>query len=312
MMTALGISFQRTYVLICDVLSGSHSLSVWYHLLQRPTGLHIYKLTDDYHNITSETYLFADPGQIEAPALMKRDGLYYLFGSRLTGWSDNDNVYTTSKSLDSGWADWKTFATVGSKTYSSQTTYVLSIDENRAMYMGDRWVSDDLMTSTYIWLPLNISGEDVTMNWYDQWVPNLTSESGFQTAPSNTTIQGESGKYSGGAKNISCSGCAGGQAAGYIGGPDQGSVTLSGIEVKDSTATTITFQYRNGDSGTRYANITFNDSPPQKVAFLSTGGNVKRSFISTQLKAGQDNTIVIEGYDTGYGPDIDVVEIPLE
>lgn len=243
---------------------------------------------------------------------MKRDGLYYLFGSHLSGWSDNDNVYTTSKSLDSGWADWKTFADVGSKTYSSQTTYVLSVDENRAMYMGDRWVSDDLMTSTYIWLPLNISGEDVTMKWYDQWAPNIGFQSGFQTAPSNITVQGESGTYAGAAKDISCTGCSGGSAAGYIGGPDEGSITLSNIEVNDSTETTITFEYRNGDSGTRYANVTFNDSPPQRMAFLTSGGNVKRSVINTKLKAGQDNTIVIEGYDTGYGPDIDEVQIPLQ
>lgn len=279
---------------------------------QRPTGLHIYKLTDDYHNVSSETYLFPDPGNIEAPALMKRDGLYYLFGSHLSGWSNNDNVYSTSKSLSSGWSDWKTFADVGSKTYSSQTTYVISIDDNRAIYMGDRWVSDNLMTSTYVWLPLDISGEDVTMKWYDQWAPNLGSQSGFQTDISNSSIQGESGSYSGAARNISCSGCSGGYAAGYIGGPDGGSVTLSDIEAGDSSATTITFEYRNGDSGTRYANVTFNDSPAQKVAFLASGGNVKRSVINAELKAGQGNTIVIEGFDTGYGPDIDRVEVPQE
>ncbi|CAI7677891.1 carbohydrate-binding module family 35 protein [Penicillium manginii] len=277
----------------------------------RPKGLHIYKLTADYHNVSSETYLFPTPGNIEAPALVKRDGLYYLFGSHLSGWSDNDNVYSTSKSLGSGWTDWQTFAPVGSKTFSSQTNYVLSIDENRVMYMGDRWVSTDLMTSTYVWLPLQISGTNVTMKWYDQWAPNLGSSSGFQTSLSNTTVQGESGTYAGAAKDISCTGCSGGYAAGYIGGPSDGSVTLSGIQASDSAATTITFEYRNGDSGTRYANVTFNDSPAQKVAFLASGGNVKRSVINTQLKAGKTNTVVIEGYNTGYGPDIDEVEIPL-
>lgn len=30
-------------------------------------------------------------------------------------------------------------------------------------YMGDRWVSTDLAASTYIWLPLTISGTTATL-----------------------------------------------------------------------------------------------------------------------------------------------------
>lgn len=37
----------------------------------------------------------------------------------------------------------------------------IDMDKNR--YMGDRWVSTNLMTSTYVWLPLTISGTTATL-----------------------------------------------------------------------------------------------------------------------------------------------------
>lgn len=48
------------------------------------------KMTDDYLDIEEITFgweYFA-----ESPALVKRNGYYYIFGSHLTGWNPNDNV----------------------------------------------------------------------------------------------------------------------------------------------------------------------------------------------------------------------------
>jgi hypothetical protein len=50
---------------------------------QRPNGLRIDRLTDDYTNVTSNTYLWSE--HIEAPAMYKKDGVYFMFGSQLTG-----------------------------------------------------------------------------------------------------------------------------------------------------------------------------------------------------------------------------------
>lgn len=50
---------------------------------QRPNGLRINTLTDDFTNVTETTHLF--PEHVEAPALYKQDGVYFLFGSQLTG-----------------------------------------------------------------------------------------------------------------------------------------------------------------------------------------------------------------------------------
>ncbi|KAL3482556.1 glycosyl hydrolase [Aspergillus germanicus] len=58
----------------------------------RPNGIHIFKLSDDYLSVVRQVHLF--PEHMESPAMIKKDGLYYLFASGLTFWFANDNLYT--------------------------------------------------------------------------------------------------------------------------------------------------------------------------------------------------------------------------
>ncbi|KAF7169406.1 hypothetical protein CNMCM5623_002136 [Aspergillus felis] len=93
----------------------------------RPNGLRINRLTNDYTNVTSTTHLF--PDHIEAPAMYKNNGVYFLFGSQLTGWATNDNKYTTSTSLSGTWSSWADFAPSGTNTFNSQTTFILGVGD---------------------------------------------------------------------------------------------------------------------------------------------------------------------------------------
>lgn len=154
----------------------------------RENGLRIDALTDDYLNVSSSVYLFDD---YEAPAMVKKDGYYFLFASHLSGWNPNDNEYTYSTNLSSGWSDWTTFATVGSDTYSSQTNFILPVSDNLTVYMGDRWVSSNLMASTYVWLPLSFSGTTVTMSDHVNWVPNAAAGGTWTAGPSENDPEGE-------------------------------------------------------------------------------------------------------------------------
>ncbi|OTA96588.1 carbohydrate-binding module family 35 protein [Hypoxylon sp. CO27-5] len=276
----------------------------------RQNGLRIMQLSDDYLTVTSSTYLWSD--SIEAPALLKLNGRYYMFGSKLTGWDPNDNVYSASTSLTSGWSAWKTFADAGSKTYTSQTNAVLPVGSSAAIYLGDRWVSSNLMASTYVWLPLSISGSTVTMANAESWVPNLstTSSSASTAKPAETAYEGEAATYGGKARNVNCGSCSGGTAAGYVGGPDKGSVTFSSVRSDAAARTTIRVRYVNGDSSPRYANVRVNGDAAQKLAFLPTGSSVSSSTLHTDLKSGT-NEIVIEGVGDGWGPDIDRLIVPV-
>ncbi|KJK67249.1 Glycosyl hydrolases family 43 [Aspergillus parasiticus SU-1] len=273
----------------------------------RPNGLRINKLTDDFTNVTETTHLF--PEHVEAPALYKQDGVYFLFGSQLTGWSNNDNKYVTATNLSGPWTDWADFAPSGSNTFESQTTFVLQVGDS-VVYMGDRWDSSNLMRSTYIWLPLTIEDTTATLHNETAWV--LPLEGTWSAAGDGTSYEAESSDntLSNGAKIISCSGCSGGKSVGYIGGPDGGTIEISNVASDASTDTTIRVQYANGNNSQRYANVTVNGQS-HVLAFLPSGsGNTPfTSTLHTTLEKGGTNTITFSAYEEGWGPDLDQLVI---
>ncbi|RDW79191.1 glycosyl hydrolase family 43 protein [Aspergillus mulundensis] len=282
----------------------------------REYGTRIIQLTDDYLDVANVTFgweYFA-----ESPALIKRGETYFIFGSHLTGWSPNDNIYSTATSLSGPWTDWIEFAPVGSNTFTSQVNYVLPLGTDKAIYMGDRWVSTNLGASTYIWLPLEIDGTTATasLEWYDSWSVDLAA--GTWTAGSDgTAYEGEDGELSGGARTINCSRCSGAVAAGYIGGSgdgeNEGVVELE-VDSADTARVTLNIKYLNGDTSPRYAAVSVNDGEAQTVAFVSTshlGGSVGSTAVHVDLVQGV-NTIRIFGVEGGgWGPDVDQVVVPL-
>jgi hypothetical protein len=146
----------------------------------REHGLHIYRLSSDFLAVESivATTLAppsdhpAGPHGYESPALVKVDGLYYLFGSDLTGWSPNDNKVATAPLLVGPWSEWLDFAPPGSRTFDSQTSVIVTVPGSRAtshVYIGDRWLRDHLFHSPPVWLPLSISGGTARVQWRDSW-----------------------------------------------------------------------------------------------------------------------------------------------
>ncbi|KAF8320299.1 Arabinanase/levansucrase/invertase [Clavulina sp. PMI_390] len=277
----------------------------------RAHGTRIDQLTSDYLNVTSATYLFSV--DYEAPAMVKTGGRYYLFASQETGWSANDNMYTTSTSLTSGWSSWTTFAPSGTDTYTSQTNFILPVTGSSTtsfIYMGDRWVSSNLMASTYVWLPLTLSGTSASLAGnYVNWIIN-PSTGAWTVGPSETTYEGEASTLSKGAVIVSCSGCSGGEAAGYIGGSSGGTAYFGSVSSTVSTTTTIRVKYLNGDSTQRYSSISVNGATAKIVAFVPASGDPNSSTLHVPLNSGT-NTISITGYNSGWGADTDRLMVPV-
>ncbi|KAJ2905550.1 hypothetical protein MKZ38_005194 [Zalerion maritima] len=275
----------------------------------RPNGLRIAAMTDDYLNVTEEVYLWDE--NIESPAILKQNGYYFVMGSHLTGWDANDNVYSYATSLSGPWSDWATFADVGSDTYTSQSSFIVPLGPESAIYMGDRWISTNLMRSTYIWLPLAISGTTLTMADRVNWIPNM-AESTWSVAPSETWAEAEDQALENGAVTLDCSGCSGDTAVGYVGGPSNGRITFSGVHSDVDATSTIRIKFVNGDSDQRFAQVTCN-GVVHDVAFLPTGSGstVSSSVANCALSAGDSNTIIIDTDGSGnWGPDVDRIMEP--
>jgi len=167
-----------------------------------------------------------------------------------------------------------------------------------------------LMASSYVWLPLSISGTSVTMKNLVSWVPTANFAA-WQKAPAETNYDSEKATLDGKARSVDCSGCSNKLAAGYIGGPDKGSASFSGIKSDIDGMTTIRIKYVNADSSPRHANVKVNGDAGRKVAFLPAK-SPGISTIHVHLKKGSDNTVVIEGIGTAWGPDIDRLIVPVQ
>ncbi|TGO54609.1 hypothetical protein BCON_0104g00050 [Botryotinia convoluta] len=276
----------------------------------RVNGLRIDKLSADYTSVVSAVYTFAD---YEAPAIYKSGSTYFMFASHLSGWDPNDNVYATATNLSGPWSAWANFATVGSNTYSSQTAAVVSIN-GVVMYMGDRWHSSNLMTSTYVWLPITISGTKATMSNQVNWSINPTAGT-WTAGPTETTPEAEASTntLANGAITLTCSGCSGGVQVGYIGGPSPGgTLTMNRVSSSVATTTSIRIHHTNGDSVQRYANVVVN-GVSNILAFLPTtdGNTPGTSVLTTALKSGTTNVIQFQSYNSGWAPNIDRIMVPV-
>lgn len=245
------------------------------------------------------------PEKYESPAILKKNGIYFMFASHLTGWQSNDNLYSTAKSLSGPWTPWTLFAPAGSKTFNSQTTYILPISKNLTIYMGDRWVDGNLMRSTYVWLPLEIEDTKATLTNQEHWSIDWKAET-WLPGPKEDSYEAETATFSGGARVLNCSGCSGGKLVGYVGGPENGAVTFEKvISIKDERKTVRIFS-PNGDRTQRYANVSVNGEKAVRIAFIpSSRENVPAvSVVNLEFKAGV-NSVKIEGLDAGWGPDLD-------
>ncbi len=135
--------------------------------------MHIYRLTADFLNVDAQVQNLFQGQYREAPAMFKRDGVYFLLTSGATGWSPNQQKYATAASIEGAWSG---LSNVGNATaYDSQTAYVLPIAGSQTtsyLYMGDRWAGawgDKVNDSGYVWLPLEFpTDHSMKMDFYDR------------------------------------------------------------------------------------------------------------------------------------------------
>ena len=146
-----------------------------YHIYssEENSTLHISQLTDDYTSYSGKYARFFPGRFMEAPALFKQKGKYYLIMSGCTGWAPNAGRSAVASSI---WGPWKElenpFRGENSEvSFYSQSTYVLPVPghADRFIYMGDRWTPENAIDGRYIWLPIRFEGEQPVIEWRSEW-----------------------------------------------------------------------------------------------------------------------------------------------
>ncbi len=136
--------------------------------------MQISELTDDYLKTTGKYARVFQGRSMEAPAVFKRKGKYYLIASGCTAWAPNA---ARSAVADSIWGPWKELGNpcqgeTSEISFNSQVTYALPISgqPDTFIFMADRWIKDDLADSRYIWLPIKFTNKgQPEIRWQDSW-----------------------------------------------------------------------------------------------------------------------------------------------
>lgn len=86
----------------------------------------LYKLTSDWLDVDYQVCVIHDGLRREAPGMMKKDGIYYLFSSGQAGWYPTQGGYSSAPQLNGPWSELRTVG--NTSTFSAQSNWVLQLD----------------------------------------------------------------------------------------------------------------------------------------------------------------------------------------
>jgi hypothetical protein len=160
---------------------------------------YIEKLSADYMSIVSRVCQYTgNNGCNEAPAICKKDGVYYLYDSWCSYWNPNQGHYYTATNLAGPWTKSRDICVCNGNTFNSQGTYILQVAGTAGttyIYIGDRWSCEDMngycsmKASKYVWLPLKFGANNsMSIDWYDTWY--LDAQKGtWSTQPTSVSAR---------------------------------------------------------------------------------------------------------------------------
>ena len=135
--------------------------------------IHVVKLNDDYTDTTDEYVRVGEAYRREAPAIIFRNGYYYMITSDMTAWEANKAKYFRAKSMMGPWEDMGDpyLDDVEGNSFLSQTTYAFKIEgEDRYIHMAERHNKQNFLHCSYIWLPIEFDSEDrLSIKYYEEW-----------------------------------------------------------------------------------------------------------------------------------------------
>ncbi len=149
------------------------------HSSEHNSTLHISLLTDDYLNHAGDYVRVFENRWMEAPAICKRDGQYYLIASGCTGWAPNaarsaiaDSIFGPWEELGNPCAGTNPENGLGpEKTFGGQSTFILPIQGKKDAFiaMFDIWRPENAIDGRYVWLPIEFTDGAFQVEWQTEW-----------------------------------------------------------------------------------------------------------------------------------------------
>lgn len=149
-----------------------------YHIYtsEENATLHIALLADDYLSHTGIYTRCLVDRFMEAPAVCKRDGKYYLIASGCTGWAPNEARSAVAASI---FGPWKELGNPcrgenAKLTFGGQSTYIIPPRKKSEPYifMADIWRPKNAIDGRYVWLPIDFSEDKPVIHWQPVWDMN--------------------------------------------------------------------------------------------------------------------------------------------
>ncbi|KAF7319882.1 Galactan 1,3-beta-galactosidase [Mycena kentingensis (nom. inval.)] len=261
----------------------------------------ISRMDANYYNVTTQVNQLS-ASTLESPGIVKRSGVYYLFASHTTGWDPNPNKWFRGSTISGAFSAQADIAPAATRTFYSQNAFDFPLASGNAIYMGDRWRSDRLSISSYIWLPLTWASGSPQLIWADVWTLNLAA--GTWTIASGTTYEAESGTISGSATLASDASFSGGRAVGFLGNGGSVTITVQGI----GAAQWVSCYIANGDSTWRTTTVSVNGGTAVVLQQPNTGGGhvILSIPIKLTLRSGS-NTITFGANQSTFAADLDKI-----
>jgi hypothetical protein len=153
----------------------------------RPSGgFYVARLSPDRLSVESPAVAFLHI-PLEGGALFHYQGMYYVLGSHLTGWSPNSNVYAAAPKLTGPWSTFRNIAPASPDTYGVQSTFALKVTgtkQTTVIFLGDIWKPKSLWDSRYLWMPLTITADhQVLLPEPQPWTINVKQGQARIAAP---------------------------------------------------------------------------------------------------------------------------------
>ncbi|KAG6919609.1 hypothetical protein DXG01_003473 [Tephrocybe rancida] len=174
----------------------------------------ITRLNANYTNVEEVVYTFYN-FDLEAPNILYTGKRYYILMSHKTGYRPNNVVVFSAEKLAGPWSVQSYIATLGTRTWNSQSTFTLEAGEKHKTYIycGDQWATGaTLYDSRYVWLPANIDDQTGSFNveWHDLYAVDV--QTGHVTIPKGQAYEAEHGTITGTDAYVTlCPTCSGSQ-----------------------------------------------------------------------------------------------------